>query len=271
MRSQKHSVRFIAVMLALALLCAAAAFAASGIWVEEGENQVKNAALVVDKSHAEDGYILASVEGKSNKYKLRISLGETTYNYDIAVEDGFVAFPLQMGSGKYKCVLYKNTGGKKYAQAGKVSFDVKLGEEYNAFLCSNQYVAYTRDSVAVETAASLCGTLTDDMDKVKAVYDFMTKGFAYDYVRALTAKQSYLSDVDKCFEERKGLCQDLAAVTACMLRSQGIPTQLVIGYADSTYHAWNRVLIDGEYRRLDITAALSGMGKDVVYTAERYY
>ena len=68
-----------------------------------------------------------------------------------------------------------------------------------------------------------------------------------------------------------GLWQDFAAVAACMLRVQGLPTQLVIGYADDTYHAWNIVQINGEYRRLDITADLKGLSRDAEYTAERIY
>ena len=123
----------------------------------------------------------------------------------------------------------------------------------------------------MRASEELCANLTTDEEKLEAVRDFMTRGFVYDYVRALTGPGSYLGDVDGCFETRMGLCQDLAAVAACMLRVQGVPTQLVIGYADNNYHAWNNVCIDGEYRRLDVTAVLSGFSKDVVYTAERYY
>ena len=45
----------------------------------------------------------------------------------------------------------------------------------------------------------------------------------------------------------------------------------MIGYADDTYHAWNIVHINGEYRRLDITAELKGLARDAEYTAERIY
>ena len=68
-----------------------------------------------------------------------------------------------------------------------------------------------------------------------------------------------------------GICQDLTALAACMLRVQGIPAKLVIGYADRSYHAWNNVLIDGEYVMLDVTADLKGISGNVVYTVERCY
>ena len=159
----------------------------------------------------------------------------------------------------------------RYSKDSEISLNVALEREDAAFLCPSQYVNYTPDSPAVLASMELCANLSSDEEKVRAVQDFMSRGFAYDYVRALTGPESYLGDVDGCFAKRMGLCQDFAAVAACMLRVQGIPTQLVIGYVDDGYHAWNNVLIDGEYRRLDITAVLKGLSRDAVYTAERIY
>ena len=31
-----------------------------------------------------------------------------------------------------------------------------------------------------------------------------------------------------------------------MLRAQGVPTKLVVGYANGLYHAWNEVLVNEE-------------------------
>ena len=44
--------------------------------------------------------------------------------------------------------------------------------------------------------------------------------------------------MDKVLAEKKGICFDYASLMAAMLRSQGIPTKLVIGYAGDAYHAW---------------------------------
>ena len=51
--------------------------------------------------------------------------------------------------------------------------------------------------------------------------------------------------VDKVLEAKKGICFDYSAVMAAMLRSQGIPCKLVIGYAGTVYHAWINVYIEG--------------------------
>ena len=56
-----------------------------------------------------------------------------------------------------------------------------------------------------------------------------------------------------------GICQDLAALAACMLRVQGVPTKLMVGYAGKMYHAWNSVVIDGEEVLYDPTLELSAI------------
>ena len=42
----------------------------------------------------------------------------------------------------------------------------------------------------------------------------------------------------------KGICFDYASLMAALLRSQGIPTKLVVGYSGDAYHAWISVYLD---------------------------
>lgn len=264
-----------ACLLLFCLMCiwvGALAVYSRSIWPQaSGEKTYRKNDLTLDVSHMADGYIMAKSAPTSRKLKLRISRGDTIFTYDLNGAGDYEVFPLQLGSGSYTCSLYKNIKSNKYSKEAELSFKANLTEEYAAFLCPSQYVNYTPDSPAVMQAAEICAGLETDAQKLEAIRQFMVKGFTYDYVRALTTPGSYLGDVDGCFETRMGLCQDLAAIAACMLRSQGIPTQLVIGYADEIYHAWNHVLIDGEYQRLDITGALSGIPNNATYTTERYY
>lgn len=268
-RARRVGVACLAVFLAMGIAAACALL--SAVWPEaSGDKRLKKGSLIVDASHAAQGYIEARASSKK-KLKLRITKGDTTYTYDLNGDGEFEVFPLQMGSGDYVCALYQNVKGNKYSKDGQVTVNARLDEESAAFLCPNQYVNYTPESAAVAASEEICAGLTTDREKVEAIRAYMARSFTYDYVRALTSPPSYLGDVEGCFKTHSGLCQDLAVVAACMLRVQGIPTQLVIGYAGKVYHAWNNVLIDGEYQRLDITAELSGMAKNTVYTAERYY
>jgi len=41
----------------------------------------------------------------------------------------------------------------------------------------------------------------------------------------------------------KGICLDYASLMTAMLRSQGIPTKLEVGYAGDVYHAWISVYL----------------------------
>lgn len=254
----------------VACLGVAMALISGGIWPELGDTRYSEGCMTIDASCAGKGYI--QVQASSDvRLKLRITHGETVYIYDLNGENEFEVFPLQMGSGEYVCSLYKNVQGTKYAKDAEIVIQAELEDETAPFVVPSQYVNYTPDSPAVAASMEICAGLETNREKISAVRDFMSKGFLYDYMRALTITEAYLGDIDGCFETRTGLCQDLAAVAACMLRAQGVPTQLVIGYVGNNYHAWNNVYVDGEYQRLDITAILCGFPSDSVYTAERYY
>lgn len=265
--------RSAAACLLLSLLACACAWAlvSSAIWPEApGERVAADAGLTVDYSNAGEGYVMAKAVSEK-RLKLRVARDGETLTYDLNGRGEYEAFPLQLGSGRYSCALYENVSGNRYAQAGSVSFEAELEDERAPFLCPNQYVNYAPDSPAVAAAEALCAGLTSDAEKYEAVRAYIRENFLYDYVKAVTAAPGLMPDVDGCMETRMGICQDLAALAACMLRSQGVPAKFVIGYADDTYHAWTVVLLEGGETLYDPTADVSGTGAGAVYTAERVY
>ena len=55
-------------------------------------------------------------------------------------------------------------------------------------------------------------------------------------------KKGYVPDPNKTYNIRTGICFDYASLMCAMLRSQSIPTRLVVGNASpDIYHAWNEV------------------------------
>ena len=93
------------------------------------------------------------------------------------------------------------------------------------------------------------------------------------YQKAKTVQSGYLPKVDDTLTTKKGICFDYSALMTTMLRTQNIPTKLVIGYAGSTYHAWisvyteeqgwidNAIHFDGQsWKFMDPTFASSGKG-----------
>ena len=152
---------------------------------------------------------------------------------------------------------------------------------------------YTSNSTAVAKAAELCNGLTGNLDKVQAVYNFVVSNITYDKQRAATVQSGYLPDVDSVLAEKKGICFDYAALMCAMLRSQGVPIKLVVGYTGTAYHAWINVWsetdgwVDGviyfdgkEWKLMDPTFASSGnqsesimqyIGNGSNYSAKYYY
>ena len=241
------------------------------LWPEEGSYVVQDGNLVVDISNISQGYFFARVAWQtSSKLKLRVVIGNTTLDYDLPGTGDSIVVPLQMGTGYYEATLYENVSGKKYAAAGYVGFWAELEREDIAFLYPNQYVDYDLLSKAVEQAEILCAGKSD-RDVYNTVCKYVTSSFVYDFIKALSVKPGMLPDIEETFQKKMGVCQDLSAVTCCMLRTQGIPARLIIGYADDNYHAWVVTELDGEELFFDPTAELNAISKVLEYTVERFY
>jgi transglutaminase/protease-like cytokinesis protein 3 len=76
------------------------------------------------------------------------------------------------------------------------------------------------------------------VDAVTKIYAFVVDNVEYNFELAETVQSGYVPNIDEVFANKKGICFDYAALMTAMLRSQGIPTKLIIGYAGSLFHAW---------------------------------
>ena len=274
----KLSIRkgWIPVLLLAVLLIAGIAVSIAGsdsaVWPDpSGEDVQSSGKLVVDCSHMDQGYVMARVsEPTSHAMKLRVTFGGGQLMYDLNSEGEYESIPLQLGSGTYEFSLFENVSGSKFSAEGKVTLAVELADENAAYLAPNQYVNYDPESVTVQKSDEICAGKTTARECYDAVCDFITSEFSYDFVRAKTISSGTLPEVDPCFEKRSGICQDMAAVMVCMLRVQGIPAKLVIGYADQYYHAWTVAVVDGQEIFFDPTAAIGAMNAKN-YAVERMH
>jgi len=257
--------------LLIALIVAGLASSEDAVWpVSSGTAVSSNGKLIIDSSHADEGYVMACVSSPTgHRLKMRVKGPQGQLDYDLSDTGAYEVFPLQMGNGGYDFSLYENVSGTKYSSAGKITLSVSLSDPSLAFLAPNQYVDYARDSLTVLKSDEL----TEGASKkeiYKTICKFISSEFTYDFVRAKTIKAGTLPEVDPCFERRSGICQDLAAVMVCMLRVQGVPAKLVIGYADKYYHAWTVAVVDGEEIFFDPTASIGALvAKN--YQVERVY
>lgn len=259
-------------MVLMAVLVVAIALASSLLLPEMTDNLKKKNGTTVDIGHADQGYIYVKHQAGKKRLKLRIASGKHTYTYDLNQRGEYELFPLQMGSGNYSVRVFEQVKGTQYSGVSSISFSVSMTDENLPYLYPNQYVQYDGASKAVAQAQMLCEGLNTAQEKADAVEQFVSGKFMYDYMGALLVQDAsvYLPDVEKTLERKSGICFDFAALVCCMLRAQGIPTKLVIGYADHAYHAWNQAYVDGTWQLIDTTAKITGT-KVGRYTPERWY
>lgn len=261
--------------------------------VASGEKEKRSSKAVIDYSNTNDGYVMVQYTAQTTKrLKVQVKGPAITYTYNLP-QGEWTAFPLSDGNGSYQITLYENVSGTKYAVVLSVTQKVTMTDEFAPFLRPNQYVDYTAASEAVAKAAELTAGQTDPIKKVESVYDYVVKNLTYDREKAATVQSGYLPVLDEVLKTKKGICFDYAALMTGMLRSQGVPCKLVIGYAGTAYHAWINVwteesgwvdgviYFDGQaWQRMDPTFASSAnqsasimayIGDGSHYTAKYLY
>ena len=258
----------LALVLAGLLTCGAGADA---LWPAAGGNEQRSGKMKLDVSFLSEGYFMAAIQKpSSHRLKLRVVKDGETLTYDLNSNGDYEVFPLQLGNGNYEVSLYENVSGKKYSQEGKISLSVRMRLPGVCFLYPNQYVHYTQLSEAVAKAGELCAGKSAK-EAYTIICDFMKNNFVYDYIKAVTVQAGQLPEIDKSYANHMGVCQDLSAVMVCMLRTQGIPSRLIIGYADNQYHAWTMTKLGSSDEFFDPTAALNAISSPITYSVERYY
>lgn len=249
---------------------------------------------VIDFSNCADGYVMCSYKGKKKKVKVQITAPSgVTYSYNLDSGGKYEVFPLSEGSGKYRIGIYENVSDNSYAKAADTEIDYEPENSLLPFLTPNQYVNYNKDSKAVELGSKLCAGAETDTEKIDAVYSWIVDNVTYDKALAKDAQSGYLPNIDGTVTKKTGICLDYAGTACAMLRSQKIPTKLVVGYAGTIYHAWLSVYtkeqgwiygiiyFDGKsWHRMDPTFAagnkssekiMSFIGDDENYTAKFIY
>ena len=202
-----------------------------------------NKNISIDASNLSEGYFMVKYEGDADKVKLQLHTPDgETYTYTLAI-GSYEPFPLSAGDGDYHLEVLEHAYDDMYALAHSEDLKVTLNDEFRPFLYPNQYVWFTPEYKAVSYAAELSDKASNDLDYVGLVYRYVTENIKYDEELAANVKSGYLPDIDNTMDSCKGICFDYASLMAAMLRSQGIPTKLVVGYSGDAYHAWISVYL----------------------------
>lgn len=124
------------------------------------------------------------------------------------------------------------------------------------------------DNVHIKAKADeLCKGMDTEVDKLRAIYDFVTHEFVYDNVQ-LNDKLVYQDDSLSVLRRRMTVCEGFANLFAALCRAEGIPATVQYGmgrfdtnaFNDETLinesvptHVWNAVLVDGKVYYCDPT------------------
>jgi len=201
--------------------------------------------IVLDYSHTEDGYVMICYTGEAAQLQIQVTNPDgTVYPYPMSAKDEYKAFPLTGGDGEYKLSILEEITDGRYAIGLTQNFSVTLVNEFSPFLYPSQYVDYTPQSACVAKGMEISDQSADDLDYVNEVYAFVTSHVSYDTELASNLPVNYVPNPDATLASGTGICFDYASLMTAMLRSQGIPTKLEVGYAGTVYHAWISVYLE---------------------------
>lgn len=249
----------------------------------------------IDLSAVSEGYVAVRAQN-DRKLKCQIVFSETKYTYALPGDNTPIICPLQSGNGSYTVRVMQNTTENKYIEIFSASTQVTMDSEFEPFLRPNQHSHYTEDSLCVAEAARIAEGAANEAELVSGIYAYIAENVDYDYDKAQWVIDNnikgYLPDPDDTFTTGKGICYDYAALAAAMLRSQGIPTKLVIGHMQNgeteAYHAWNMIWLEETgwiapeigvqahtWQRIDLTFAAAESGSNTndgkIYFDEQFF
>ena len=217
-----------------------------------GQEVYTCASATVDVSNKSQGYFTVKYTGSNPMVKVLVKKDGSTYQYTLSTNGSIEVFPLPLGSGTYNIGIYEQVSGSSYSVALQQDVSINISNSLSPFLYPNQQVNFSQGSACVTRSAQVCAGKNSDVEKVSAIFKYVTDNIKYDQAEANAiingSLKNYCPNPDEVLSTRKGICYDYASLMAAMCRAQGIPTKLVKGYvgSDGLYHAWNQVYLNNE-------------------------
>jgi len=211
--------------------------------------------IVVSTSLSSQGIVAVDIKTNStSRMKLKVAKGNEALYYDVD-SDHHVDVPLQMGDGAYTIKVFRHIVKNDYQAVYTEDVSFTAQNPNDVFLASSDIVNMRASSNVSTLTQDVVGNATDDRKKVERIAGFVVQDFKYDKHKVGTLTTDYIPNIDTVISDKSGICYDFAALTAAMLRQAGIPAKLVMGYRNDSevYHAWNEVLVDGEWLVIDTT------------------
>ncbi|NLK40397.1 MAG: transglutaminase domain-containing protein [Clostridiales bacterium] len=126
--------------------------------------------------------------------------------------------------------------------------------EDSRYLSSTEFIKFDDNYLSTRMAKLIRDDSVSDEQFIMRVF-MLVSDIEYDneFIEQGLNSPFYIPNADKTLVTNKGICSDQAVLLAVMLRSQGIPTRYISGL-HLKGHAWNEILINGEWIPVDATS-----------------
>lgn len=234
------SALLVSVMVIGEAVPAAAATTVSNEAFVDNENGTVQITFKTDK----DTTILVLVDVPSENVKAD-SNEATRYYYKLSEGENIVSIPLTRGAGKYKIRICKRLSNGSATVLKTKEVELADKNSTKVFDVSNMVVNYVTDDKFIAKAKKLTKSCKTESAKVKKIWTYIVENYNYDYeLLDVKAKTSYYNpDNNATYDRQLGICYDISALFAAMLRSVGVEARVVTGHTPNIkeYHAWTQI------------------------------
>jgi len=178
--------------------------------------------------------------------------------------------PLQMGVGTYRITVVQQITGTMFRPLQSETIEVGGINLTEMFTAPTLMVNFDSSMKAIQSYTRMAEELNRN-ETIQAFYRSLVTNYSYDFEKASNLPIDYHPVIDEMYISKKGICFDYAVLFASILRSNGIPTKLIMGYAPGIdeYHAWNEILINGRWVAVDTTYDSAFHRAGLSYTFEK--
>lgn len=92
-----------------------------------------------------------------------------------------------------------------------------------------------------------------DVEKFLRLYNLLGENVRYDYNELYYVNDIYNHNMYGALAKGKSVCEGIAKTMQELLELVGIPTEMKIGKLNQSFHAWNRVKLNGKWYYCDMT------------------
>jgi len=210
----------------------------------------------IDTSAADSRCIIAVQYKPRLTADVKVMITKDSDQYVYTIKDNNPTYiPLQLGNGSYSVQVLQNVSGTKYKALTSATVAVSHFDETKVYVNSIQIVNFNSNMDAIKAMNALADKSKSTGEKIDAIYSYIIGNISYDTALAQNLPKDYIPAIDTVYDTKKGICYGYAALFASALRDLGVPAKLEMGYCSQIkeYHAWNEILVDGKWIKVDTT------------------